>query len=329
MDPEIQLYLRLPVEPNATDDTLTIPMAEDDTNIVVLSQRERISVPFPKRREVSLEEIADHHHFSFLTLDGKIGMGGLAAVYRMMTETHLGFALKVPLKVTAKTYDHFALEAHLLRDLRRKNAPVPELVSHGIAVAFPYVLMDDLGMDFLKSTNTHHGNHVLAEKVSRVGLRVCDALQALHELGYRHNDVKPANIHYALSGDIHLLDFASATPLDSSLDSQAFSPRYLAPERLIDGFPVNEKVDVFGLGLVLYELLADHPAFMTTQDPNTIPGLREHVHLVKTRGYAPLTGYSPWITSLVRSMIEYDPTGRPPLSVVREELLAVRREYFE
>lgn len=299
-------------------------MAECDAHFVATRER----IPSPECREVSLEEIAGHHHFSFLTINGKIGMGGLAAVYRMTTKNNLGFALKLPLKVTARTYSHFALEAQLLRELRRKNAPIPELVSHGVAAAFPYILMDDLGDNFLRNPPLSHSTHARAEKASAVGLRVSDALQALHELGYRHNDVKPANIHYALSGNIHLLDFASATLLESSVDLEA-SPMYLAPERFTAAFPVNDAVDVFGLGMTLYELLAGYPAFKTTQDLATISGLCEHVHLVKTRGYTPLRGYSPGFTSLVLSMIEYDPARRPSLPVVREKLLAIRREYFD
>ncbi|MBI5002777.1 protein kinase [Candidatus Woesearchaeota archaeon] len=333
MDQETPLYLRLPAEHDKsraplTSDTIVIPLGEADNHVLPPDARE-VVVPLPPRREVSLEEIAAHDHFYFLKLHGQIGMGGLAAVYRMHDSLEQGFALKVPLRVTPKTYDHFALEAHLLRGLRRASALVPELVSHGVAADFPYLLMDDLGLDFLQNPHIHHTTEGSVEKVTRVALAVCDTLMALHALGYRHNDVKPANIHYALSGHIHLLDFASATPLDLGLDTQAFSPLYLAPERVTDDFPVNEKVDVFGLGVTLYELLAYHPPFMTVQDPRTIPGLREHVHLVKTGGYMPLCGYSPRLTSLVCAMMAYDPSHRPSLPVVRQVLHETRKEYFD
>lgn len=328
MDQKSPLYLRLPPDPAVVHDSLTIPMEEADESLLCASGRIE-PAPLVLRRDVSLEEIADHAYFSFLTLGAKIGMGGLAAVYRMQNASDLGFALKVPLRVTARTYDHYALEARLLRDLRRIGAPVPELVSHGIAVAFPYLLMDDLGADFLQNPHTHHNSYGRVEKVMRVGLGVSDALAALHRLGYRHNDVKPANIHYALSGQVHLLDYASSSPLDASEDIQAFSPIYLAPERVTHEFPTGEKVDVFGLGTVLYELLTGHPAFMTVQNSTTIPDLVEHVHhLVKTAGYAPLSGYSPRLTSLVHAMLAYDPSHRPSLPVVRQVLHEIHTEYF-
>src|SRR3989338_4907189 len=120
MDQEPQLYLRLPTQHDIVCDSLTIPMAEADTHL--LAPSERIVVSPISRTEVSLEEIADHDHFSFLTLGGNIGMSGLAAVYRMVNSAGLCFALKVPLRVTPKTYRLYNLEAHLLRELRRKGA---------------------------------------------------------------------------------------------------------------------------------------------------------------------------------------------------------------
>lgn len=332
-------HIRLPLDYKSINDALTIPQyvvsdKEDITYKTVPTESEH-SRASAFSDEICLETVmAEHPHFSFLTLGTRIGTGGLAAVYRMIT-TEKGhgdpasFALKVPLHLTPEMDGHFAREAHILRELRKKGAAVPEVVSHGNAADIPYILMDDLGLDFLQCPLIHHKATVAAvERTTRVGYEVSAALLYLHQLGYRHNDVKPRNIHYALSGRIHLIDFASASSLGEQTNAQAFTPRYLAPERITDEFPVGEGVDVFGLGTTLYELLSGHHAFGVQSHPTSIGGIQEHIHLVKTRGYAPLEGYSLQLTSLIYAMLEYNPAQRPSLQGVQRALSIIREDYF-
>jgi serine/threonine protein kinase len=315
------LYLKLPGNKDNIHDAATI-LLEDAPH--------RLPKPtIVPREEVSLEEIADHLHFCFLTLGEKIGIGGLAAVYRMMLHDDTLFALKVPLKANRRAYEHFTIEARLLRDLHKEQAPVPELVSHGISAGFPYLLMGDLGPDYLHVPHITLTKYATVDKATRIALRVCDALQALHRRGYRHNDIKSANIHYGFSGDVHLLDFASATPLDSVEDTHVFSPLYLAPERVTHEFPVSAAVDVFGLGVTLYEILAKDCPFKAAQQLRSIPDIHEHIHLVRTRGYAPLLGYTPKLTHLVYAMLSHNPAERPSIHSIREVLGDIRKEYFE
>lgn len=102
---------------------------------------------------------------------------------------------------------------------------------------------------------------------NRLGLRhrlelfldVCAAVSYAHERLIVHRDIKPANILVDVNGQVKLLDFGIAKLLDVGNDSghtqlRIFTPEYAAPEQ-IRGEAITTSVDVYALGVVLYELL--------------------------------------------------------------------------
>lgn len=118
------------------------------------------------------------------------------------------------------------------------------------------------------------GGGSLAQRLAggRLGLRdaapilqrMAQALDAAHELGVIHRDVKPANILFDDDGEAHLSDFGVAS---ITLDEDAAgdrrivgTPRYMSPEQA-QGFPLDGRSDVYALGLVAYHMLAGGPPF--------------------------------------------------------------------
>ncbi|MCB0203105.1 MAG: serine/threonine protein kinase, partial [Anaerolineae bacterium] len=102
---------------------------------------------------------------------------------------------------------------------------------------------------------------VMVEKIAR-------ALHAAHELGIVHRDVKPGNVIVTPNGEPVVLDFGLATALDGDDSSLTRSgellgtPAYMAPEQLRAGEPrVDRRVDVWALGVILFELLAGRRPF--------------------------------------------------------------------
>jgi len=98
-------------------------------------------------------------------------------------------------------------------------------------------------------------------EVSRLIRQVAGALDAAHAAGVVHCDVKPANVIVDREGVAKLTDFGIARAARDRDEQELLgTARYIAPER-VEGGPVTARTDVYGLGLVAYELLTGRPAF--------------------------------------------------------------------
>src|SRR5256885_13971508 len=105
-------------------------------------------------------------------------------------------------------------------------------------------------------------------EAARIVAQVAAALDAAHEAGVIHCDVKPANVILDEQGTAKLTDFGIARAARGPREHELIgTARYIAPER-VEGEPATERSDVYSLGLVAYELLAGQPAFahMETED---------------------------------------------------------------
>ncbi|MDO4537941.1 MAG: serine/threonine-protein kinase [Coriobacteriales bacterium] len=116
-------------------------------------------------------------------------------------------------------------------------------------------------MELLESLPVYQMSHELAalapSEVVKIGLHVCNALDACHSLGVVHRDVKPENIFRTRFGDYKLGDFGIAKRLDVNSRSTATSIgtlSYMAPE-VARGANYDSRVDIYSLGIVLYRYL--------------------------------------------------------------------------
>ena len=105
------------------------------------------------------------------------------------------------------------------------------------------------------------------ERTARYGAALADALAYVHEQGFVHRDVKPANVLIAADGRVHLADFGIARLVDSAHVTRTGdvlgTPAYFAPEQ-VSGGAVGSGADVYALGLMLLECLTGQRAFEGT-----------------------------------------------------------------
>ncbi|MFO1021554.1 MAG: serine/threonine-protein kinase [Planctomycetales bacterium] len=115
--------------------------------------------------------------------------------------------------------------------------------------------------------------------IARIGMQAASALQYAHKEGTLHRDIKPANLLLDWQGAVWIADFGIARQKDALLgkgeEELKGTLAYLAPEQL-EGH-VDERSDVYSLGVTLYELCTLQPAFDHSERKNLVDRLRNGV----------------------------------------------------
>lgn len=119
-----------------------------------------------------------------------------------------------------------------------------------------------------KTLEVHAEAGVTWREATRLAIQATRALEAAHEAGLVHRDLKPQNLFLTDDGELKLLDFGVAMALaDTSNDEKRQkgfavfgTPEYMAPEQ-VAGDPVDARCDIYSLGCVLYELVTGSRPF--------------------------------------------------------------------
>src|SRR5271167_1403219 len=105
---------------------------------------------------------------------------------------------------------------------------------------------------------------LLAEEAVEIIQQACKALEAAHAVGVIHRDLKPQNIMRDASGRILVMDFGLARTLEGDGMTQTGAlvgtMEYMSPEQAL-GKPLDQRSDIFSLGLIFYELLTGETPF--------------------------------------------------------------------
>ncbi len=137
-----------------------------------------------------------------------------------------------------------------------------------------------------------------------------------------HADLKPGHIFVRDSGEVIVLDFGIAKALDKSkplTTNNWGTSAYMSPERLLDG-RVDEHVDFWSLGVMLYEMLAGHRPYRALQAPSLKSQLERAIRGNAPREPLPAT-VPPPLVAIVNKLLAYQPDRRyPSAAAVRADL---------
>ena len=204
-------------------------------------------------------------------VERRLGEGGMGAVY---LAEHQALRKKVAVKVLGPEFAHQAeLKQRFLREARAAAAisddHVVEIYDFGETpdgsafIAMEYLEGVDLAVLLQREVRLPW------PRARDIALQICQALQAAHDRGIVHRDVKPANC-FCLEGDrIKVLDFGIAKVLEgpaapgapqSTTGSLLGTPEYMAPE-LPKGLRPDARVDIYSLGVLMYKLLTGSAPF--------------------------------------------------------------------
>lgn len=209
-------------------------------------------------------------------IQSELGRGGMGVVLAAHDEL-LGrdVALKVLLPEMMQSreiYERFCNEARSLASLESRHVVKVldfNLISQPEACAgLPFMVLELLRGQDLFSYAREQGT-LLPGRVVRLALEACDGLAAAHAAGIVHRDLKPENLFIAVEPDgsevLKVLDFGVARGRGArALTGNQVgvgSPGYMAPEQVEGSRQLDARCDIWALGVVMYELLAQQPAF--------------------------------------------------------------------
>jgi eukaryotic-like serine/threonine-protein kinase len=197
-------------------------------------------------------------------LDGPIGWGAHSVVYAC---THQLLQRRAAVKILAQTDEdsekRFAREARLAGSLRHAN--IVEVYEVGrLADGRPFLAMELLEGETLEERLQRIGPFSI-EEAMRVGMQVLSGLAIAHEDQILHRDLRPQNIFLArVRGEevVKLVDFGVSRRFGSQNDSMLTKPstflgslQYMAPEQLYEDGVIDQRTDLYAVGVLLYRLL--------------------------------------------------------------------------
>jgi len=250
-------------------------------------------------------------HFRVLE---KLGAGGMGVVYKAID---IRLDRPVALKFLP---DHMTQDALALERFRREARAASALNHPGICTIYDIGEQDGrafIAMEFIdgKTLRSHiRGKALPLEETLKFGIQIAEALDAAHAEGIIHRDIKPGNIFLTKRGQAKVLDFGLAKLVPKGVaagdaddsgeaaDSGSIAgiisgtPSYMSPEQ-VRGDNLDQRTDVFSLGLLLYEMATGRQAFSGATGGAIIEA-------VLTRSPVPARGINPGIPQRLEEIID-------------------------
>jgi eukaryotic-like serine/threonine-protein kinase len=256
--------------------------------------------------------------FELVALLGKGAMG------RVFRARHVRLGREVAIKVLNSEFvarpdvvQRFFREARVVNDIDHEH--IVEVTDFVESPGLAYLVMELLDGQSLRELMKQKGRkYPPLRRVLGIMAQLCDALEAAHDKGVVHRDLKPDNVFVAERGGsdfVKVLDFGVAKLRDSVDDMETSAgvilgtPLYMSPEQAL-GRGIDRRADVWSAGVVLYELLAGAVPF-------TAPSFVELAMRIREQPPKPLPARTPrrerippWLAAVVMRCLEKHPEDR-------------------
>ncbi len=271
-----------------------------------------------------------------------IGKGGMGAVYEAVQEP---IERRVAVKILHGRYaQEPEIATRFFNEARAVNIVdhpgIVQISDYGqLPTGVAYLVMEFLKGETLGERIKRAAGRMPVPEVVRLARQIAAALAAAHEKGVIHRDLKPDNVMLVPDPDpespgrirVKLLDFGiakvaaevSQNAANTAADVVMGTPKYMSPEQCRGAGSVDDKSDVYALGIILFEMLVGKPPFvgatgeiLAKQIYNQPPQLRE---------------VAPWVpeqlAALVHRLLVKSKADRPAMRQVNGELETMSLSY--
>lgn len=271
--------------------------------------------------------------FGKYLLERRLGVGGMAETFVARREGAGGIEQHVCLKRVLPAFngdksfrDQFQREARLAARLRHSN--IVGTIDYGSVDEVQYMALELVdGLDLRALLSAQPDKLLVEACVVLVAFDIAHALEYAHEPrendeGIVHRDVTPSNVLLSIRGEVKLADFGVAKALGTATSMTATGVMkgkmpYMPPEQMKGG-AIDGRVDLFSLGVLMYEALAGRRPFVGAHDVEVMsriisgdrPALRELV-----------PGVTPGLAAVVESLLAIEPDERVPTATALIDLL--------
>jgi serine/threonine-protein kinase len=236
-----------------------------------------------------------------------LGQGGMGQVYRA-EDTKLGQAVALKFvrgTLSPERRQRLYSEVRIGREVSHPSVcrlyDVVEYEGH------TFITMEYVDGEDLASLLSRIG-HLPPDKALDVARDLAAGLAAVHEKGVVHRDLKPANVMIDGRGRARLTDFGLAVAAEGSgAEAFAGTPAYMSPEQLSGG-EITPRSDLYGLGLVIYEMFTGRP-FFEARSINAL--LAQHREPKRPRLASASGRLDPVVERAVLQCLEEAPEARP------------------
>jgi len=205
-------------------------------------------------------------------IDQILGRGGMGIVYKA-TDTQLDETVAIKtlpgdvMMRSPEELERFKREIRLARKITHRN--VLRTYDYGEAEGVYFISMEYVRGYTLSELLEEAPDHRMAPRVAMgIARQICRGLQAAHEQGIIHRDIKPQNVLIDHKGEVKLMDFGIARMEEAheGLTQAGLivgTPHYMSPEQ-VQGKQLDPRSDVYSMGVLLYEVLTGQKPFTSS-----------------------------------------------------------------
>jgi serine/threonine-protein kinase len=215
-----------------------------------------------RKRRASAPVVQDEPRYEYGEEIGRGGMGEVVAAHDLQIGRDVAIKRLIAEQPSVGQLARFLREARIQGRLEHPAIPPVYELAHDEHER-PYFAMRKLEGVTLAETLRDPRSPFTQQRLLRAFIEICNAIDLAHSRRIVHRDLKPANILLGERGEVYVLDWGIARDLDSP---DAFpagvvmgTPGYMAPEQLRAQPDLDERVDIYALGCILFEIVARRP----------------------------------------------------------------------